>query len=196
MIEKHFLSPWVFTWPVQFLAADRRGLHITVALCLSAFLTVLGLAAAFQFCRTELTLAYRNLSGHLNKPEGNLLLASAQTSGKSSKSKFCHLLCSARWEALWRLCQLPPPQQQIQWVGTVRPAGPSWKTGEATWLLSLHSRPRWFPRRRSGALSSAKYESRFHLNHLSFPLNSPENLDRTWNQKTISTTAKLVLQHT
>lgn len=73
MIEKHIVSLWVFTWPVYIVAADRRGLHITVALCLSAFLTALGLAATFHFCRTELTLAYRNLSRHLNKPEGHLL---------------------------------------------------------------------------------------------------------------------------
>ncbi|XP_056895768.1 interleukin-1 receptor-like 1 [Takifugu flavidus] len=68
--------------------ADRRGLHITVALCLSAFLTALGLAAAFQFCRTELTLAYRNLSGHLNKPapEGKLYDAYVSYLHPSSRS--------------------------------------------------------------------------------------------------------------
>lgn len=59
-------------WIIVILAADRSALLITVALCLSASLTTLALAAAFLLCKADFVLAYRNLSGFFTKHEGCL----------------------------------------------------------------------------------------------------------------------------
>uniref|UniRef100_A0A8D0CXW7 Uncharacterized protein n=1 Tax=Sander lucioperca TaxID=283035 RepID=A0A8D0CXW7_SANLU len=55
--------------------ADHSALHTSVALCLTASLAVLALAAAFLFFKVDLVLAYRKLLRHFSKqqaPDGKL----------------------------------------------------------------------------------------------------------------------------
>ncbi|XP_070694240.1 interleukin-1 receptor type 1-like [Pempheris klunzingeri] len=51
--------------------ADRSGLHTSVALCLTASLALLALAAAFLFFKVDLVLAYRKLMRHFSKQQAS-----------------------------------------------------------------------------------------------------------------------------
>lgn len=56
-------------------AADHSALHTQVALCLSASLIVLALAAAFLLFKVDLLLAHRKLLRRFAKQQGNLSLS-------------------------------------------------------------------------------------------------------------------------